>query len=360
MKRVHNFSAGPAALPLEVLQKVESELVDYRGKGSSLIEMSHRGPEYTEIHQQTSERLKRILNAGEGWNVLFLGGGASTQFTMVPQNFLNRERSADYIDTGSWSSKAIKEAQLIGNVNIPFSGKGENYTRIPSDSELNLSDDAVYVHFTSNNTIFGTQYRSEPESNGKPLVCDASSDFLSRPIDLERYGLIYAGAQKNLGPAGVTVVLVHDRFLKDMADTSSVPTILRYETHLDKLFNTPPVFAVYMVNYVLEWIEEKGGTGYFEQFNQQKAELLYGEIDRDDFYRGTAEKASRSLMNVTWRLKDEELEATFLKEAAENDLVALKGHRSVGGVRASIYNACRMESVEALVDFMKDFRDRHG
>ncbi len=355
MNRVHNFSAGPAALPLDVLKKVESELVDFHGKGASIIEMSHRSPEYTEINRQASERLKRILDADDQWNVLFLGGGASTQFTMVAQNFLAGDNTADYINTGSWSTKAIKEAKLFGKVNVPFSGEEIDFTRIPANDELELSEDPAYLHFTSNNTIFGTQYKKEPDSNGAPLVCDASSDFLSHPIDLDRYGLIYAGAQKNLGPAGVTIVMVHNNFMKKVVDRP-VPTILKYRTHLEKIFNTPPVFAVYMVNYVLEWIEGKGGIDYFTGINRKKADLLYDEIDKDDFYRGTAEKESRSDMNVTYRLQNESLEAKFLKEAADRDLVALKGHRSVGGIRASIYNACEYKSVETLVNFMAEFR----
>lgn len=359
MKRVHNFSAGPAALPLEVLEKVQSELVDYREKGHSIIEMSHRSPEYTEINEQAAERLKRLLGAGDDWNVLFLTGGASTQFLMVPQNFLADGGTADYINTGSWSTKAIKEARHFGSVHIPFSGEDRQFTRIPEDRELNLSGKAPYVHFTSNNTIFGTQFRKEPASGGAPLVCDASSDFLSRPIDLDRYGLIYAGAQKNLGPAGVTVVLINNRFLENVVDRPC-PTILKYGTHLDKLFNTPPVFAVYMVNDVLEWLESNGGVASFEQLNRKKADLLYGEIDRDDFFRGTAETASRSWMNVTFRIRNTDLEGDFLKEAAANGLVALKGHRSVGGIRASIYNACTFDSVQALTQFMADFRKRKG
>ncbi|MEX0770025.1 MAG: 3-phosphoserine/phosphohydroxythreonine transaminase [Balneolaceae bacterium] len=359
MNRVHNFSAGPATLPADVLEKVQSELLDYKGKGRSIIEMSHRSPEYTEIHEQASERLKNILGAGDDWNVLFLAGGASTQFLMAPYNFLNENRKADYINTGSWSKKAIKEAKLFGKVHIPYSSEDQNFTRVPRNDELDLSDDATYVHFTSNNTIFGTQFPSEPASNGAPLVCDASSDFLSRPIDLDRYGIIYAGAQKNIGPAGVTVVLIHDDFVKEVRP-EPIPSMMKYQTHLEKIFNTPPVFGVYMVNYVLEWIQEKGGISYFESFNNEKAELLYSEIDRDDFYRGTAEKESRSRMNVTFRLQNEELEAKFLKEATDHDLYTLKGHRSVGGIRASIYNACRRESVDTLVQFMKDFRSENG
>lgn len=359
MKRVHNFSAGPATLPVSVLAKAQSELTDYKGKGASIMEMSHRSPEYTEINEQAAERLKRITGADDDWEVLFLQGGASTQFLMAPYNFLSEGQTADYIDTGSWSSKAIKEAKFFGNVHVPFSGKEINYTRIPKNQELNSSDDAVYTHFTSNNTIFGTQFAEEPATNGSLLICDASSDFLSRPIDLDKYAMIYAGAQKNLGPAGVTVVMIRKSFMKQQKP-SGIPTIMNYQTHLEKLFNTPPVFAVYLVNYVLEWIEEEGGLEHFKEVNTKKADLLYTEIDRDAFYRGTVEKDSRSKMNVTFRLQSEDLEKQFLSEAAGNDLVALKGHRSVGGIRASIYNACELRSVEALVNFMQEFRKKNG
>lgn len=358
MDRAHNFCAGPATLPLPVLEKVQSELTNYRGKGASILEMSHRSKEYTEINNQAVARLKKLLGAGDEWSVLFLQGGASSQFMMVPQNFLSANRTADYIDTGVWSDKAITEAKIFGKVHVPFSSKSENYTRVPTDDELRLSDDASYVHFTSNNTIYGTQFLNEPDVDA-PLVCDASSDFLSRPLDLDKYGLIYAGAQKNLGPAGVTIVLVKKSFADDQAE-NDIPTILDYKTHMKKIFNTPPVFAVYMVNYVLEWLEESGGIQHFQEINQKKSNLLYGELDRDDFYRGTVRKDSRSKMNVTFRLRDENLESKFLKEAEENGLLALKGHRSVGGIRASIYNACAMESVEALTDFMKEFRSTHG
>ncbi len=359
MKRLHNFSAGPAVLPLPVLQKAEKELVNYQGKGASIIEMSHRGPEYTEINETAAKRLKRITGADDDWEILFLQGGASTQFMMVPQNFLSSDQTADYIDTGSWSSKAIKEAKFFGNVHVPFSSKESNYSFVPTDDQLQPSDNAVYTHFTSNNTIFGTQFRKEPATNGSLLVCDASSDFLSRPIDLDKYGLIYAGAQKNLGPSGVTVVMIRKSFLENQV-TDEMPTMLNYRTHIQKLFNTPPVFAVYMVNYVLEWIEEKGGLTYFEKYNEQKGGILYDEIDKDDFYRGTVDKASRSLMNVTFRLQSEDLEKRFLAEAAEHNLSALKGHRSVGGIRASIYNACELDSVKALVSFMQQFRSKNG
>lgn len=359
MKRVHNFSAGPAALPLEVLKTAQQELLDYQNTGTSIMEVSHRGKEYTEVNEQAKERLTNILGLGDDFEVLFLQGGASTQFMQVPYNFLGDDESADYINTGAWSKKAIKEAKLFGNVNIPFSGEGGSFAHIPTSDELSLNPDARYVHFTSNNTIFGTQFPTEPETNGVPLVCDASSDFLSRPIDIQKYGLIYAGAQKNLGPAGVTVVIVRKDFLKDVSRTD-IPTILKYQTHAEKLFHTPPTFAVYLVNLVLGWVQEKGGVSYFKQENAKKAELLYQTIDADDFYNGTTEKDSRSKMNVTFRLPTEELEQTFLTEAKSNDLVALKGHRSVGGIRASIYNACTIESVEALTDFMNDFRKNNG
>jgi phosphoserine aminotransferase len=359
MKRVHNFSAGPGTLPTAVLEKAQQELVNYRGRGASIIEMSHRSPEYTEINEQATSRLKTLLGADDDWEVLFLQGGASSQFMMVPYNFLNKERTANYIDTGAWSDKAIKEAKLFGNVKTSFSDKEGGYGHIPADSELTFADGAVYTHFTSNNTIFGTQFQTEPKTGGAPLVCDASSDFLSRPIDLDKYGLIYAGAQKNLGPAGVTVVMVRKSFLKTRR-SEPVPTILNYNTHVAKLFNTPPVFAVYMVNYVLEWIQEKGGLNAFVKINNEKADLLYSEIDSDDFYRGTVEKGSRSKMNVTFRLKSEDLEKQFITEAAKQDLVSLKGHRSVGGIRASIYNACELNSVKALVGFMQEFRTKNG
>lgn len=359
MKRVHNFSAGPAAIPLEVLETVQDELLDYHGDGTSIMEQSHRGKSYTQVDNEAKERLSRLLGLGNDFKIMFLQGGASSQFMQVPFNFLKEGETANYINTGIWSKKAIKEAKLFGKVHVPYSGENEDFSRIPSQDELNFSDDSRYVHFTSNNTIYGTQFSKEPETNGVPLVCDASSDFLSRDIDLDKYGLIYAGAQKNLGPSGVTLVLVRNEFL-ETADRTDIPTILNYKTHADRIFNTPPTFAVYMVNLVLKWVEEKGGIPYFEQLNDQKANLLYNTLDADDFYRGTAQKESRSKMNVTFRLATEEMETQFLKEAAEHDLVALKGHRTVGGIRASIYNACTLESVEALVDFMKHFRSNKG
>jgi phosphoserine aminotransferase len=359
MFRSHNFSAGPSVLPLEVLQKAQEELLNFKGSGSSVMELSHRGPEYIEVDAQATSRLKSLLGLGEDFEVMFLQGGASTQFMMVPYNFLAADQSAIYLDTGVWANKALKEAKLFGKVHVGFTSKELNYTRVPKNTEISCAEGAEYLHFTSNNTIFGTEFPAEPDSNGIPLVCDASSDFLSRPIDVSRYGLIYAGAQKNAGPAGVTIVIIRKDFL-EKARRDNMSTMMSYHTHVGTMFNTPPVFPVYMVNLVLEWIENLGGLSAMQKRNQDKANLLYNEIDRDDFYRGTAEVASRSLMNVTFRLPSEELEKKFDKEAEALHLSGLKGHRSVGGMRASIYNACPPESVEALVSFMTEFRAKNG
>jgi phosphoserine aminotransferase len=356
MSRIHNFSAGPAALPLEVLEQAKQELVDYRSCGMSIMEVSHRGPEYIGVDASARERLGRLLGLGDDFEVMFLQGGASTQFMMVPYNFLGEGQTADYINTGTWSQKAIKEAKSFGNVHIAFSSEDGNFNRVPTQSEIKWSADAQYAHFTSNNTIFGTEFTTEPDCD-VPLVCDASSNFLSKPINIDRYGLIYAGAQKNLGPAGVTVVIVRKELL-ERSKTGGVPTILSYRTHAGEMYNTPPTFVVYMVDLVLGWIERQGGLAAMEVHNNAKADLLYSEIDRDDFYVGTAERASRSKMNVTFRISDETLEKAFVKEAEAAGLSGLKGHRSVGGMRASIYNACTLDSVKALVSFMQDFRSR--
>lgn len=359
LKRVHNFSAGPAQLPLEVLQKVQDELVDYHGNGRSIMEMSHRGEAYTKVDRQAKQRIRTLMGLDDNFEIMFLQGGASSQFMMVPFNFLNKNETADYINTGRWSNKAIKEANIFGDVNVPFSSKETGFDRVSANEKLNFSEDARYVHYTSNNTVAGTQFTTEPETNGIPLVCDASSDFLSRPVKIEKYGLIYAGAQKNVGPAGVTVVIVNKDFLAQ-ANAENVPTMLQYQTHAERIFNTPPVFNVYVMNLVLKWIQDKGGLSYFEQFNRAKAQLLYDEIDKDDFYQGAVEKDSRSLMNATFRLASEELEQQFLAETSAKNMVGIKGHRSVGGFRVSMYNACPKESVEALVSLMQDFRVKNG
>lgn len=359
MNRVYNFSAGPATLPVEVLKTAQEELIDYHGTGTSIMEVSHRGKLYTSVHESAKQRLKNLLGLNDEFHVLFLQGGASQQFMQVPYNFLAGGETAEYISTGAWSKKAIKEAKLFGKVHVPYDGEINHFTHIPDDHELQFTDKPVYVHFTSNNTIFGTQFRKEPETQDVLLVCDASSDILSRRMDVDKYGLIYAGAQKNLGPAGVTIVLLRDEFLRKTA-RENIPTILKYSTHTDKLFHTPPTFAVYLVDLVLKWIEDKGGIDYFQQLNEKKAWHLYNTIDSDDFYYGTAEKNSRSFMNVTFRLRDESIEQKFIDKAEENGMVALKGHRSVGGIRASIYNAMPMEGVKALTDFMEHFKAKFG
>lgn len=359
MERVHNFSAGPATLPLEVIEKAQSELTNYQDTGRSVMELSHRSTEYSNIDKEAKARISDLLGLGDKFEIMFLQGGASSQFMMAPYNFLGKDQTADYIDTGRWSDKAIKEAKIFGNVHVPYSSSESGYDRVPRQEQLQFSDNPQYVHFTSNNTVAGTQFPTEPETNGVPLVCDASSDFLSRKIDVDKYGIIYAGAQKNVGPAGVTVVIIRKDFL-EKANTEDVPTILQYKTHSEKIFNTPPTFNVYMVNLVLEWMQEKGGLSWFESFNQEKVNKIYDEIDKDDFYRGAVEKGSRSLMNITYRLPSEELESKFLGQAINNELYALKGHRSVGGIRASIYNACSMESVDTLVEFMQNFRKKNG
>lgn len=355
--RLHNFSAGPGALPLPVLEDVRDELPVYRETGASVMEISHRSAAYMQIEASARERIRNLLGLTADWHILFLGGGASMQFHQVALNFLPPGGQAGYLLTGTWAKKAHSEASRIGNGRVVASSADAAFNYIPDPAHWDLDHQDAYVHFTSNNTIYGTQFHYTPNVSC-PLVCDASSDFLSRPIEQERYGLIYAGAQKNIGPAGVTVVLIKNDFLEKR--NTSLPTMLDYGTHAAKCFNTPPVFAIYIVEKVLCWLEGAGGIPGIRAMNQRKADLLYGAIDNSEFYRGTAETKSRSLMNVTFRLAKEELETTFIDQAAGHGLIALKGHRSVGGVRASIYNACSLESVEVLVDFMKDFEQRNG
>ena len=361
-KRLHNFSAGPGTLPLAVMEEVKAELPVYDDVGSSIMEISHRSPAYSQVDAEAKQHLRDLLGLGDDWHILFLQGGASMQFHQVPLNFLPDGGSADYLNTGAWSKKAIKEAKIVGEgwdagPHVVASSEDENFSYIPDRDGWELDDDAAYLHFTSNNTIFGTQFATEPEAN-VPLVCDASSDFLSRPIAVEKYGLIYAGAQKNIGPAGVTVVLVKDDFLQRRRD--GLPTLLDYKTHAAKIFNTPPVFAVYMVEKVLRWLQAQGGLDSIQERNDAKAKMLYDAIDATDFYRGTAREDSRSTMNVTYRIADESLEPVFIEQAKKEGLLALKGHRSVGGLRASIYNACEPASVEALVQFMQEFERKNG
>jgi phosphoserine aminotransferase len=361
-KRTHNFGAGPAALPVDVLEKAQAELLDYEGTGMSVMEMSHRSAAFEGIIHRAEADLRALLGLGADHVVLFLQGGASLQFAMVPANLRAAGASADYVLSGHWSKAALKEAQKAGRSRAAGSTEASAFDRVPAQDELDLDPEAAYLHFTSNNTIYGTQWSIDPEPPaGVPLVCDASSDILSRPIDVGRYGLLYAGAQKNLGPAGVTVVVAR----KDLLGRSpgGLPAMLDYRLMAENrsLYNTPPTFAIYVVGLVLEWLKGKGGLAGVAKRNETKAALLYGAIDGSGgFYRGHAQPASRSRMNVTFRLPSEELEKAFLKEAQAEGLDGLKGHRSVGGLRASIYNACPLESVKALADFMGEFRKRRG
>ncbi|MBB6281717.1 MULTISPECIES: 3-phosphoserine/phosphohydroxythreonine transaminase [Geobacillus] len=358
MKRAYNFNAGPSALPLPVLERAQKELLNFQDTGMSVMELSHRSKEYDAVHRAAQERLKRLLNVPDGYDVLFLQGGASLQFSMVPMNFLTEGKIGCYVLTGSWSEKALKEAQKVGLTTVVASSKEANYTHIPSLDDVKWPKDAAYVHITSNNTIFGTQWQEFPDVPAD-LIADMSSDILSRPFDVGKFALIYAGAQKNLGPSGVTVVILRGDLLERIPD--GLPTMLDYRTHQksNSLYNTPPTFAIYMLSLVLEWVEEQGGVTAIEARNRQKAAVLYEAIDESGgFYRPHAEKGSRSLMNVTFTLPSEELTKAFLAEAKERGFVGLGGHRSVGGCRASIYNAVPLEACEALASFMNDFRRR--
>ncbi|TWG29582.1 phosphoserine aminotransferase [Geobacillus sp. C56-T2] len=358
MKRAYNFNAGPSALPLPVLERAQRELLNFQDTGMSVMELSHRSKEYEAVHQAASERLKRLLDVPDDYDVLFLQGGASLQFSMVPMNFLAEGQIGCYVLTGAWSEKALKEAQKIGATTVVASSKDANYTYIPSLDEVKWPKQAAYVHITSNNTIFGTQWREFPDVP-VDLIADMSSDILSRPFDVSKFALIYAGAQKNLGPSGVTVVILRRDLLDRIPD--GLPTMLDYRTHQKSrsLYNTPPTFAIYMLSLVLEWVEEQGGVPAMEARSRQKAAVLYDAIDESGgFYQPHAEKGSRSLMNVTFTLPSEELTNTFLAEAKERGFIGLGGHRSVGGCRASIYNAVPLEACEALASFMNDFRRR--
>lgn len=360
MKRAYNFNAGPSALPMEVLEKAQSELLDFENTGMSVMELSHRSKEYENVHHTAAHLLRDLLNIPEDYDVLFLQGGASLQFAMIPLNFLDEGKVANYILTGSWSEKALKEAKFIGKTAIAGSAKESNYTFIPDISSLQYNEHDSYVHLTSNNTIFGTQWHTFPSVSHAPLIVDMSSDILSRPLPVKNFDLIYAGAQKNLGPSGVTVVIIRKELLKRNVD--HVPTMLRYQTHAEKqsLYNTPPTFGIYMLKEVLQWLKNIGGTEQIAERNQTKANLIYGAIDESEqFYKGHATKESRSLMNVTFTLPTEELTQQFLSEAKEKGFVGLNGHRSVGGCRASIYNGVPVEACEALADFMHSFYQTH-
>lgn len=354
--RVYNFSPGPAVLPLEVLKEAQRDLLALPGLGISALEISHRSKWFDGVLEETEANLRGLLGARENFRILFLQGGSRLQFSMIPMNLL-RERRADYIITGSWGQMACEEAARVGQVRTAYTSKAQNFDRLPRAGELDLDPKAAYVHFTSNETIQGVQFVKEPEVSDVPLVCDASSDFLSRPVDLERYGMLYACAQKNAGPAGVTVVLIRDDVLEQCRD--DLPTMLSFKQHAREgsRLNTPPVFAVYLVMLVTRWLLHTiGGLERMQAQNKAKARLLYDAIDGSGgFYRGHAVPEARSVMNVTFRLPDPESEARFLKEAAARGLCELKGHRSVGGIRASIYNAMPVEGVQALAEFMREF-----
>jgi len=359
-KRIHNFNAGPAALPLPVLEEIKEEFLDYKGSGMSISEVSHRSKWFDDVINEAVERTKRLLGMGDDFHVLFIQGGASLQFCMIPMNLALESKPADYINTGTWSTKAIKEAQIQGkDVRVLASSEDRNFAYIPRDFQVDGK--ASYLHFTSNNTIKGTQWADFPEVGDVPLICDMSSDIMSRPFDVKPFGLIYAGAQKNIGPSGTALVIVR----KDMIERvpGNIPTMLKYTTFSEKnsMFNTPSCFTIYTINLVLKWLEETiGGLEKMERINQEKGKILYGFIDQSDFYHATADADSRSLMNVTFRLPSEDLEAKFVTDAMKEGLGGLKGHRSVGGCRASIYNATGIDTVNALVEFMKSFEKREG
>jgi phosphoserine aminotransferase len=357
-ERIFNFSAGPAVLPVSVLEHARSELVALPGVGMSILEVSHRSKVFEDVLARAEADIRQLANVPANYRVLFLQGGASLQFSMVPMNLLLEGMTADYVVTGAWSAKAVDEAKKIGKVHIAATTKPEHFTRIPRTDEMELTAGAAYVHMTSNNTIYGTEWKGLPEVGDLPLVSDTSSDMFSRPIDITRHALVYAGAQKNMGPAGVTVVIIREDLLA--RSSASLPVMLNYAVHAENgsMYNTPPVFAIYMLGLVTRWLIDQGGLDAIAVTNERKAGKLYAEIDRTGFYRGTAHKDSRSLMNVTFRLPSEDLEKRFVKEAESAGLDGLKGHRSVGGIRASIYNAFPEAGVDALVDFMRDFERR--
>jgi phosphoserine aminotransferase len=362
MARIHNFNPGPSALPLEVLERMKADLPDYKGTGMSVLEISHRSPEFTEINETVESLLRELMGIPDNHRVILMGGGASLQFAMIPMNLMQPGRSADYVLTGTWARKAFKEGQVAGEARVAATTETEGvFPRIPKPEEIDLDPNACYVHLTSNNTISGTQWHTYPDTGSVPLVVDMSSDYLCRPIDVSKFGLIYGGAQKGLGPAGVTAIVIRDEVLESCRD--DIPIYLRYGTHAGKssLYNTPPAFAVYGVKLVLEWVKEQGGVPELERRNRRKAELLYGLLDGNpDFFRAPIEKESRSLMNIVFRLPTEDLEKQVIAEAKEAGFGGLKGHRSVGGMRVSAYNYVPVESVELLVGFLEEFARKHG
>jgi phosphoserine aminotransferase len=361
MTRKHNFYAGPSTLPVAVLERIRDQIVDTGGQGLSMIETSHRGPMYENVHNRAIELVRELLALPADRHVLFLGGGATLQFAMVPLNFLGAGRSCDYVLSGSWAKKAFSDAKKVGAARVAFDGSAGNFATLPAAGSLAVPPDSAYLHLTSNETIGGVQWKRFPETASTPLISDMSSDILSRAIPAERFALIYAGAQKNLGPAGLTVVIISDELVKRCPET--LPSYLSYRTHAEgnSLYNTPPVFAVWVMGLVLQWVSDEGGLAAIQKRNEQKAGAVYGAIDSSGgFYRCPVEASVRSTMNVVFRLPSEELEKRFVEEAAKDGMIGLKGHRSVGGCRASLYNALPLEGAQALAAFMKEFAARSG
>ena len=362
-ERLFNFSAGPATLPLSVIERIREDLPVFGDTGASVLEISHRSAAFATVLEEAEDAIRTLLGVPSGYKVLFLQGGASTQFAMIAMNFLaNTGLTADYLKVGTWAAKAITEAKRAGNVHVAFDGSGDGYNRMPQQDELNLTPGAAYVHMTSNETIQGIQFATEPDTGDVPLICDSSSDFMCRPTDVSKYGMIYAGAQKNMGPAGVTLVLISDELLERVPAEQYSMFSYAVQAAKGSTFNTPPAFSIYVVGLVAKWLRDTvGGLDAIHALNEKKAKLLYDAIDGSGgFYRGHAAPDSRSLMNVTWTMENADLEAELMRGAASHGLNSLKGHRSVGGLRASIYNAMPIEGVQALVDYMLEFQRIHG
>lgn len=359
MARVHNFNAGPAALPVSVLEKAQSEMLEISGAGMSVMEMSHRSKDFAAIIDAAEANVRSLMGVPDDYAVLFLQGGASLQFAMIPMNLRREGKSADYVNTGSWASKALKEAKITGNADVAWDGKSENFSRMPNQNELKLNPDAEYVHICSNETIGGIRFPEFPKTS-TPLIADMSSEIMSRVVNVNDFGMIYAGAQKNIGPSGLALVILKKELIDRCPDT--VPTFLRYKTHADEgsLYNTPNTWGIYMLKLVTDLVISLGGIPAMQKVNEEKAALLYDTIDGSGFWKTVTDKGSRSIMNVVWRLPSEELEEKFVNEAKKAGFIGLKGHRSVGGIRASIYNAVPKESVEALVSFMNEFEKNNG
>ncbi len=358
MKRVYNFSAGPAILPEEVLQKAAQEMLDYKGSGMSVMEMSHRGKEFKQIIESAEANLRDLMNIPENYKVLFLQGGASLQFAMVPLNLMRKSKKADFVNTGQWTKKAIAEAKKFGEINIVASSEGDNFTCIPKLDPATFSKDADYFHIATNNTIYGTAYKDIPQTGDVPLVADMSSNILSEPIDVSKFGVIFAGAQKNIGQAGVTIVIIREDLVGEVA--KDVPSLLNYKIQVDNgsLYNTPPCYSIYIAGLVFEWVKQNGGLLGMQKRNKEKAQILYDYLDSSTLFSSPVQKTSRSMMNVPFVTGNKELDAEFIEQASQRGLKTLKGHRTIGGMRASIYNAMPIAGIKALVSFMKEFETK--